>query len=92
MLTPAILDAIARAIGNNKKLTRLGLELGIEQQRVSDFISQNYKDGQVGNSGTSAMLSAWKEVTPSDSRVGNLWAALVKAELGAIAEDNLIQH
>ncbi|XP_041454626.1 uncharacterized protein LOC121407553 [Lytechinus variegatus] len=81
---------VSSTVGNDSKLINLGIYLGFTYQEVREYKQTNYTGGEVGHQGTTKMLFDWK--MKHTGYIRDLYAALEKSELVAVAEAVLLQE
>ena len=84
-----VLQEIADEIGDNEKLSKLGLQLGYTGQQTSHYLKENRESGRVTSKGTFNMLAQWAKATKAADKQTILYGALEESGLVAIAEKHL---
>ena len=88
-ITEKQLEDLATELGNDSKLVKLGLDLGLQHSRVKSYLATNTILGEVSSRGTSTMLFDWKRQTPLAEQASSLKKALDAAGLTGVAEKTL---
>eukprot|EP00057_Strongylocentrotus_purpuratus_P015735 XP_011670209.1 PREDICTED: uncharacterized protein LOC105441094 [Strongylocentrotus purpuratus] len=84
------IEALAKGIGINQKLDRLGLNLGCEYETIDAYKASNRSDAKVTYQGTRQMLKDWRdEITQEEQQRPILKKALKDAGLARLAEKYL---
>ncbi|XP_063970666.1 uncharacterized protein LOC135157763 [Lytechinus pictus] len=81
---------LSSTVGNNSNLINLGIRLGFSYQEAREYKQTNYTGGEVGHQGTTKMLFEWK--MKHMGYIRDLYAALEKSALAAVAEVVLLQE
>ena len=90
-VTDSVIVALAKDIGINNNLDKLGLELGFGLSDMKMYTAQNHAHGSVAYAGTKQMLIDWR-CDKGERKPGILKKALINSGLTLYAEkyfDNL---
>ena len=77
---------LADDIGDNSKLVKLGINLGIKMSQIDMCCAMNREGGRVTSKGTRALLLKGLEELPQDQERGVLKKALENSGLAGLAD------